>query len=118
MSNKIYDLLKWLKYCLDRLWLKEQFLRIIFASYIFKIDFGDVGFKHSSAQLANLYKIDDLEGRQIIAVTNIKPKQIANFESECLILGVVENENDISLIQPDKEVENGLRILQLNFQFC
>lgn len=80
-------------------------------SYKFRIDFGDEGFKYSSAQLANLYTKEQLVNTQIIAVINIKPKQIANFTSECLILGVVENETDISLIRPDKKVENGLRIL-------
>ncbi|MFX1508440.1 MAG: tRNA-binding protein, partial [Promethearchaeota archaeon] len=60
-------------------------------SYKFKIDFGsEMGVKKSSAQITSLYKHkDDLLNRQIIAVVNFPPKQIANFMSECLVLGVV-----------------------------
>lgn len=79
-------------------------------SYQLKIDFGKHGIKKSSAQITKLYKKEDLIGRQIIAVVNFPPKQIANFISECLVLGVVMKNKEIVLLQPDRSVENGHRI--------
>ena len=76
-----------------------------------KIDFGpDIGIRKSSAQITRRYSKEDLPGRQIVAVVNFPKKQIANFMSECLVLGAVGSENDIVLLNPDFEVENGLRV--------
>ena len=50
-----------------------------------------------------------LIGRQVIAVINFPPKQIATFQSECLIMGAVQ-EDDVTLLTTDKPVPNGLRI--------
>ena len=74
------------------------------------IDFGALGVKKSSAQITELYAKADLTGKQIIAVVNFPPKQIANFFSECLVLGVVGAQKEITLLQPERTVENGLRI--------
>ena len=74
-----------------------------------KVDFGEVGTKKSSAQITDLYEPEDLLGRQVVAVVNFRPKQIANFMSECLILGVMGSE-EVILLQPDRPVPNGLRI--------
>lgn len=74
-----------------------------------KVNFGEIGIKKSSAQITDLYKPEDLLGRQVIAVVNFRPKQIANFMSECLILGVMGSE-EVILLQPDRPVSNGLRI--------
>jgi tRNA-binding protein len=82
-------------------------------SYKFKIDFGsELGIKKSSAQITSLYKQkDDLINRQIIAVVNFPPKQIADFMSEVLILGVLmERKGEVVLLQPDRKVPNGLKI--------
>lgn len=73
------------------------------------IDFGKHGERKTSAQITKLYKLDDLIGKKIVAVLNFPPKQIANFMSECLVLGAVDDDN-ISLLSVDKEAENGLRI--------
>lgn len=74
------------------------------------VDFGkELGIKESSAQIAALYRKEALLGKQIIAVINIPKKQIANFMSECLILGAVEGK-DVVLIQPESSVPNGLKI--------
>ncbi len=73
------------------------------------IDFGEFGIKKSSAQLTQLYESDELIGKQIVAVVNFPKKQIANFMSECLVLGAV-NENEVSLITTDIRMKNGLRI--------
>ncbi len=81
------------------------------SAYQLKIDFGpEIGILKSSAQITKRYSKEDLEGRQIIAVVNFPKKQIANFMSECLVLGSVGDENDIVLLQPGSRVENGLRV--------
>ena len=79
-------------------------------SYKMKIDFGEFGIKKSSAQITKLYRKEDLIGKQVIAVTNFPPKQIANFMSECLVLGVILNDKEVVLLQPERTVPNGLRI--------
>lgn len=73
------------------------------------IDFGEVGVRKSSAQITELYRIEELIGRQVIAVVNFPPKQIANFKSECLILGSVHG-TEITLLTTERKVANGLRI--------
>ncbi len=74
------------------------------------IDFGELGIKKSSAQITAHYKPDDLIGRQIIAVVNFPPKQIANFFSECLVLGVYDQQNQVILLEPNLPVMNGAKI--------
>lgn len=81
-------------------------------AYQLVIDFGAFGIKQSSAQITRLYSKDALVGKQIIAVVNFPPKQIANFVSECLVLGIVSEENkEVVLLQPEQGVKNGQRIL-------
>jgi tRNA-binding protein len=75
-------------------------------SYKLTIDFAGLGKKSSSAQITSLYDKDQLYNKQIIALINIKPKQIANFMSECLILGV-ETSHGVVLLQPEQIVNNG-----------
>jgi tRNA-binding protein len=79
-------------------------------AYQLTIDFGPLGIKQSSAQITHHYQPDALIGRQVIAVVNFPPKQIANFFSECLVLGVYDENNQVILIRPDKEVTNGQKI--------
>ncbi|CAM4149340.1 tRNA-binding protein [Gillisia hiemivivida] len=80
-------------------------------AYILEIDFGsELGIKKSSAQITNRYSKEDLLEKQIVAVVNFPKKQIANLMSECLVLGAVGAKNDIVLLSPDFQVENGLRI--------
>lgn len=80
-------------------------------AYKLQIDFGEeTGIKKSSAQLTKLYTVEELTGKQIIAVVNFPVKQIANFFSECLVLGVVGEEKEVTLLQPGLKVKNGLRI--------
>lgn len=78
-------------------------------AYKLVIDFGEFGMRKSSAQLTQLYKAEELVGRQVVAVINFPPKQIATLMSECLILGAVDGKN-VTLLAPDSKVENGLRI--------
>lgn len=79
-------------------------------AYRLKIDFGELGTKQSSAQITHHYQASDLVGKQIVAVVNFPPKQIANFFSECLVLGVYNDQNQVILLQPDKIVANGSKI--------
>lgn len=80
-------------------------------AYKLQIDFGAaIGIRKTSAQITGRYRKEDLPGRQVIAVINFPRKQIANFMSECLVLGSVGADNDIVLLQPETEVENGLRV--------
>lgn len=79
-------------------------------SYKLTIDFGEAGIKRSSAQVTLLYSKESLLRRQVIAVLNFAPKQIANFFSECLVLGAMDENKKVILLEPDREVKNGLRI--------
>jgi tRNA-binding protein len=79
-------------------------------AYQLKIDFGPLGIKKSSAQITQHYQPNDLIGKQIIAVVNFPPKQIANFFSECLVLGIYQQGGAVVLLQPERSVENGDKI--------
>jgi tRNA-binding protein len=79
-------------------------------AYQLVIDFGALGMKSSSAQITHFYQPADLVGRQILAVVNFPPRQIANFFSECLVLGVYTDKNEVVLLGPGQEVENGWKV--------
>jgi tRNA-binding protein len=79
-------------------------------AYRLTIDFGVFGIKRSSAQLTKFYSKEELLNKQVIAVTNFPVKQIASFFSECLVLGVVGENKDVTILQPERPVKNGLRI--------
>lgn len=72
-----------------------------------RIDFGPLGVKSSSAQLTQRYSKDDLVGSLVLAVVNFPPRQIANFFSEVLTLGIAVAEGDIVLVRPDRDVPLG-----------
>lgn len=74
-----------------------------------RIDFGEFGIKKSSAQITKRYIPEEIIGKQVVAVVNFKPKQIANIKSECLLLGALAGE-EVILLQPDQKVSNGLRV--------
>jgi tRNA-binding protein len=80
-------------------------------AYKLLIDFGEqTGHKRSSAQVTAHYKKEDLLNRQVIAVVNFPAKQIADFVSECLVLGVYDENNDVILLQPERTLKNGQKI--------
>jgi tRNA-binding protein len=79
-------------------------------AYQILIDFGSIGVKKSSAQITELYTKEKLLGRQVIAVINFNPRQIANFMSECLILGVYNKEGHVVLLQASQPIKNGEQI--------
>ncbi|NJC26375.1 tRNA-binding protein [Neolewinella antarctica] len=79
-------------------------------SYQLRIDFGpEIGERKTSAQITANYQAKELIGRQVVAVLNFPPKQIANMMSECLILGGVEGKS-VTLLRPDIAVANGTKI--------
>ena len=80
-------------------------------SYKLTIDFGEeVGIKYSSAQLVDLYTKDELEGKLVLGVVNLEPRQIGPFLSEVLTLGVPDDEHKCILIVPDKDVKIGAKL--------
>jgi len=79
-------------------------------AYKLKIDFGKSGIKQSSAQITKHYTKEQLIGQQVVAVVNFPPKQIADFFSECLVLGVYDENNDVILLRPERNVPEGLAI--------
>jgi tRNA-binding protein len=79
-------------------------------AYKLTVDFGPLGIKRSSAQITKRYKKEQLVGRQIVAVVNFPPKQIANVVSEVLVLGAVTKQGDVILLKPDEDVALGDRI--------
>ncbi|MCO4821576.1 MAG: tRNA-binding protein [Flavobacteriaceae bacterium] len=78
-------------------------------AYQLTIDFGSLGIKKSSAQITTLYKKEDLLEKQIIATVNFPKKQIANFMSECLIMGAVKG-SDVILLKPEQHIKNGTAV--------
>ena len=88
----------------------ETFLKAKKPAYKLKIDFGkDIGIKKSSAQITEYYQINDLIGKQILAVINFPPKQIADYLSEVLVLGIY-SDRGVVLLSPDKKVLNGDKV--------
>jgi len=89
----------------------EDFPQARKPAYILTIDYGNLGIKKSSAQITDLYSKQDLLHKQIVANVNFKKKQIANFFSECLVLGVANSKNEIVLLQASsKNLKNGEQV--------
>ena len=76
-------------------------------AYQLKVDLGEeIGIKKSSAQITEVYKCEDLIGKQVLAIVNFPPRQIADFMSEVLVLGTYSG-HGVVLITPDEQVKNG-----------
>jgi len=89
----------------------DDFAKAKKPAYKLTIDFGnEIGIKKSSAQITTHYTKEELVNRQIIAVVNFPPKQIADFISECLVLGVYDENNAVILLKPEKNTSNGMKI--------
>lgn len=90
----------------------EEFPRARKPAFKLWIDFGEFGIRKSSAQVTDLYTAGELVDRLVLAVVNLPPRQVADFISEVLVLGVpTEGERAVALIGPDREVPLGLRLL-------
>jgi tRNA-binding protein len=89
----------------------KDFPRAHKPAYQLTIDFGSaIGIKRSSAQITVHYKKEELLNRQVVAVINFPPKRIADFISECLVLGVYDEDKAVILLEPGKQVINGMKI--------
>ena len=77
------------------------------AAYKITIDLGPLGIRKTSAQITELYDLNELIGKQVVVVTNFPNKQIANFMSECLILGAISSNEKVTLLTVDKPASNG-----------
>ena len=88
----------------------EDFPKARKPSFRLRIDFGPEGIKNSSAQVTALYTKESLIGMQVVAVINFPPKQVANFFSECLVLGVYNEKNEVVLLKLAHAVGNGDKI--------
>jgi len=88
----------------------KDFPKARIPAYQLNIDFGALGIKKSSAQITDLYSKEELLHKQVQCVVNFKPRQIANFLSECLVLGVYNKENKVVLLQNSKPVKNGEQV--------
>jgi tRNA-binding protein len=90
----------------------EEFPRARKPAYKLWIDFGEFGVRKSSAQVTDLYTVDELKDRLVLAVVNLPARQIADFLSEVLVLGVpTDGDRGVALVGPDREVPLGLRLL-------
>jgi tRNA-binding protein len=88
----------------------EDFPEARVAAWKLTIDFGpEIGVKRSSAQITH-YPAESLVGRQVVGVVNFPPKRIAGFPSEVLVLGAMDEQKGVVLLEPDDEVELGSRI--------
>ena len=88
----------------------EDFPKAKKPAYKLKIDFGSLGIKVSSAQIVKLYKKENLIGKRIVAIVNFPKKQIANFFSECLVLGAVKEDGEVALLSVNEDCNNGTSI--------
>ena len=88
----------------------EDFKEAKKPAYKLWVDFGEeIGIKKSSAQITEMYEVEELVGKQVLGVINFPPRQIANFMSEVLVLGVYTDEG-VVLIKPDRKVKKGSKL--------
>jgi len=80
-------------------------------AYILEVDFGEeLGIKKSSAQITQLYNLEELVGKLVVAVINFPPKQIGPIMSECLVTGFPNTDGHVVLCVPDKNVPLGMKL--------
>ena len=75
-----------------------------------KVDLGALGIKNSSAQITVLYNPEEVVGKQVIAIVNFPKKQIKNFFSEVLVMGIYGENNEVTLLASDKPIANGSKV--------
>lgn len=107
MTLATYDDFAKLDIRVGRIVSVDEFPKARRPAYKLRIDFGELGVKNSSAQIVKHYDPPDLVGKLVLAVVNFPPRQIADFHSEVLTLGVILGEGDIVLVHPDRDVPLG-----------
>ena len=81
-------------------------------AYVLHVDFGeDIGTRKSSVQVTELYEIEELVGKLVVAVVNFPKKQIGPLMSECLITGFHNERGEVALCVPDRLVPLGAKML-------
>ncbi|MBA6155425.1 tRNA-binding protein [Tenacibaculum sp. S7007] len=88
----------------------EVFKEVKNPAYKMQVDFGEYGIKKTSAQITKLYQPEDLIGKQVVAVVNFPKKQVATMMSECLVMGGIDDNKEVTLISPERNIKNGTRI--------
>ncbi|CAL2104289.1 putative chaperone CsaA [Tenacibaculum sp. 190130A14a] len=88
----------------------EVFEEVKNPAYKMQVDFGAHGIKKTSAQITQLYNVKELIGKQVVAVINFPKKQIATMMSECLILGGLGDNKEVTLLTPERPIKNGSKI--------
>jgi len=108
MNNLAWDDFKKVELRVGTIIEVEDFPKARNASFILKVDFGDViGIKKSSAQITDLYTKESLLGKKVMAVTNFPAKQIGPIMSQCLVTGFHREDGAVVLATPDLNVPNG-----------
>ncbi len=79
-------------------------------AYKISIDFGEFGIRKTSAQVTKLYTPESLIGKQVVAVLNFPTKQIATIQSQCLLLGAIGDESEVTILTTERPIKNGLRV--------
>ena len=110
MGKIDYDQFEKVEMRVGRVIRVEDFPRARKPAYKLWIDFGELGIKKSSAQLTALYTKEELTGRLVVAVTNFTPRQVADFMSEVLVLGVAGANDEVILLAPDRDAPLGGRV--------
>jgi len=81
-------------------------------AYVLQVDFGEeVGVRKSSAQITDLYDVDELVGKLVVGVVNFPPKQIGPVMSQCLVTGFHDAAGRVVLCEPEREVPLGAKLV-------
>lgn len=111
MSDLTWDEFRRVELRVGTITAAEPFPEARKPAYKLTVDFGaEVGTRRSSAQITDLYALEELVGRQVLGVVNFPPKQIGPVRSECLVTGFVQDDGSVVLAVPDKPCANGLRL--------
>jgi len=110
MGEMTYDQFEQVEMRVGRVVRVEDFPRARKPAYKLWIDFGELGIRRSSAQLTSLYTKEELAGRLVVAVASLPPRQVADFMSEVLVLGVPASGGEVVLLAQDRDAPLGGRV--------